>query len=150
MQLWPAGPSLRLSWPGTLRSVHLARYAARSVGFTAVPVIQGMPAVATTTTCLQPGRAACDFAAVNAQLSNSGSDVGHHHTNRHAHALTQPVSHLPGTLRLLLPAVALSLRFRSNCADRAADLIARRRAASASGNGMSRLCEFARHRLTST
>ena len=36
----------------TRSSVHLARYAARSVGFTAVPVIHGTAAVATTATCL--------------------------------------------------------------------------------------------------
>ncbi len=36
-----------------MRSVCLARYAARSVGFTAVPVIHGTDAVATTTTCLR-------------------------------------------------------------------------------------------------
>lgn len=44
--------------------MHLARYAARSVGFTAVPVIQGMPAVATTTTCLRSGRAVYNLSAV--------------------------------------------------------------------------------------
>jgi hypothetical protein len=55
-------------------------------------------------------------------------------------------SHLPGTLRLLLPAVAFSLRFFSSCADRMTDL-ASSRAASASGYGMFRLSTSDLHML---
>jgi hypothetical protein len=59
---------------------------------------------------------------------------------RRAKALAQPSSYLPGTLKLLRPAVAFSLRSFSSCADTMADLVASTRAALASGYGMSRLC----------
>ena len=52
----------------TFRSVQCARYAARSVGLTAVPVIQGMAAVLTTATRLLKCQASANQQTLQATM----------------------------------------------------------------------------------